>query len=260
MKILFWNLKGNDILEYIKECVLEYDIDIAVFSEYTSVDFESLECKLEKEYRYIPNMGGCKKVALFVKSSIEVAVKREQARYALYSVEYNNKNYILAAIHLQDRWTTDTQVRIMTIGRLVNDIKNLEESEHCKNTIIIGDFNANPFDDELLQVNAFNAVLYKDIINSSETKKVGEERFRRFYNPIIHFLSEDTKMYGSHYNTNKSNSPIWHCLDQVLVSKKLVESVNELKYIRNIGSKSLLNRKKPNASISDHLPLYVQIT
>jgi hypothetical protein len=119
--------------------------------------------------------------------------------------------------------------------------------------------NANPYDDELLQMNAFNAVLFKDVIRKSETRKVGEEIYRRFYNPILNFISEDTKTYGSFYYTGGSSAPVWNCLDQVLLSKALVDEIAALKYLRSINGKSLMTTVKPKESISDHLPLLVEI-
>lgn len=260
MNILFWNLKQNNIHGLIKQCLLENNISIAVFSEHSGVDFVSLQKEMHPNYKYIEGMGGCEKVALFVSSSAQVAVKREQSRYALYEVSYCNTNYIIVGIHLQDRRSSDTAVRIETIGRLMNDIKNLEQSTKCKNTIIIGDFNANPYDAELLQMNAFHAVLFKDLIRKSETRTVDGVAYRRLYNPILHFLSEDTKNYGSFYYSIGSGTPIWHCLDQVLVSRPLIDSIVSLRYVRMIGEISLIKATCPNKDISDHLPLFVQFS
>ncbi|MBR3839186.1 MAG: endonuclease/exonuclease/phosphatase family protein [Clostridia bacterium] len=257
VNMLFWNLKNNSIEKHIKDCLIENNIDIAVFSEHTGVDFSAFDSCTD--YRFIEGMGGCEKVVMLTKKSIQVEIKQEQSRYALYYITNNEMRYIVAGIHLQDRLTTDTATRIACIGRLVNDIKNVENRCGCKNTIIIGDFNANPFDDELLQMNSFNAVLFKDVILKSETRTVDKIQYRRFYNPIIHFVSENTKNYGSFYHTNGSSTPVWHCIDQVLVSKPLVNSIVNLRYLKRINGTSLLKNIRPDATISDHLPLFVEI-
>ncbi len=257
MNILFWNLKNNSIAEYIVKCLEENNIDIAVFSEHKGVDFG----KLSKSscYDYIEGMGGCEKIVMLVKPQITVEIKQEQSRYALYYITEGTSRYILAGVHLQDRRNTDAATRIACIGRLVNDIKNVERRCKCKNTIIIGDFNANPYDDELLQMNAFNAVLFKEVIQKSETRTVDGISYRRFYNPTINFISEDTKNYGSFYYTEGSRSPVWHCIDQVLVSKALVDSIESMRYLKAIGAKSLIKSVRPDDQISDHLPLLVKI-
>ena len=142
----------------------------------------------------------------------------------------------------------------------MNDIKNLETSFKCNRTVIIGDFNANPYDDELLAMSAFNSVLFKDEILRSGSRTVDGITYRRFYNPILHYISEDSKMYGSFYHAQGSSTPIWHCLDQVLVSKSLANNVTNMKYIKTIGGTNLITRIRPNSKISDHLPLVVTIT
>lgn len=258
MKILFWNLNGNNIKEYIKQCLVENEVDIAVFAEHKGVNFISLEHEMLHSYRHIEGMGGCDKIAIFAARPATVLIKQEQSRYVLYTVDFDRKKYVIASVHLQDRRSSDSAIRIETIGRLMNDVKNLEQSSKCNNTIIIGDFNANPYDEELLQMNAFHAVLFKEIIRKSETRTIDNRAYRRLYNPTIHFLSEDTQNYGSYYYQNGSCTPVWHCLDQILVSKALIDNIKSLQYIRNIGDKSLINRIAPNRNISDHLPLYVR--
>lgn len=257
MNVLFWNLKGNYIIEYLINCLTEYQIDIAIFSEFSGIDFSEIE--KNTNYVHIEGMGGCEKITMLVLNTISVDVKREQSRYTIYQINFNGNIYNLAGVHLQDRYSTDKEIRILTIGRIVNDISNLERSSKCNNTIIIGDFNANPFDDELLRVSSFNAVLFKSVIEKSETRTIAGVKYRRFYNPILHFISEDTKNYGSFYYIGDSNSPVWHCLDQVIVSKSLVNDVVGLRYLKSIQDTSLIKKVQPDKSISDHLPLFVKL-
>lgn len=260
MKILFWNLKKNSIEKYIADCIDEKDIDVALFSEYDRINFKKLEKLLHNQYKHVIGMGGCDKITLVARNIISVEIKREQDRYVLYTINSDNFRYIISGVHLQDRRSSDSQARIIKIGRIVNDIKNLETTSKCKKTIIIGDFNANPYDDELLGVSAFNAVLFKEEILRSETRKVDGEIYRRFFNPILHFISEETKMYGSFYYNQGSATPIWNCLDQMIVSKALANSVIDMQYLKMIKETSLISRVRPNAKISDHLPLYVELT
>ncbi len=108
-------------------------------------------------------------------------------------------------------------------------------------------------------MNSFNAVLFKEVIKKSETRVVDGISYRRFYNPTIDFISESTKNYGSFYYTGGSSTPVWHCIDQVLVSKNLVDNIIDFKYLKSIKKRSLLKAVKPNNEISDHLPLFVEI-
>lgn len=259
LNILFWNLGKNDNSQYLAQCINERKIDFAILSEYENLNISYVLHKLNNKYRHIPGMGGCDKITMLALNDIDVHIQREQTRYAMYSVEKDGIDLIIVGTHLQDRRNSDSAQRISTAGRLMNDLENLEKRKQCKKSVIIGDLNANPYDEELLQMNAFHAVLFKDVIKAAETRTIGGIRYRRLYNPILHFLSEDTKNYGSYYNTQESSTPTWHCLDQILVSKALADTIKSLEYLRSIGNSSLIAQQKPKREISDHLPLFIQI-
>lgn len=205
--ILFWNLKRNSIEECIIDCIVENNIDIAVFSEFDGIDFIKIEKNLGKMYSRILAVQDDKKVTLIAKTTFSVTNVQPQNRYSIYKIETAVKNYLLAAVHLEDRRNYQTSDRINTIQHLVADIEQTEELFKCNNSIVIGDFNANPYDDELLSKYAFNAVLFKTIIDKSELTNPKTFKRKRFYNPILHYISEDTEMYGSFYHEKESKTP-----------------------------------------------------
>ncbi|WP_373217787.1 hypothetical protein [Ruminococcus sp. 5_1_39BFAA] len=226
LNILFWNLKRNAIEDYIIDCIVENNVDIAVFSEFNGINFINIEKNLGKMYGRILAAQDDRKVTLIAKNTFSVTILQQQNRYSIYNVKTAVKDYLLAAVHLEDRRNYKSAERIDTIKRLVADIEQTEELLKCNNTIVIGDLNANPYDEELLSKYAFNAVLFKTIIDKSELTNPNSSKRKRFYNPILHYISEDTEMYGSFYHEKDYMTSYWHCLDQVLVRKSLVNSVN----------------------------------
>ena len=104
-----------------------------------------------------------------------------------------------------------------------------------------------------------NLSLFKKIIIKNEIRNPKTLKKKRFYNPILQYISEDTEMYGSFYYEKGHMTPYWHCLDQVLVRKGLVNNVSYMEYLKNINKKDLLQNEKPNEEISDHLPLLVNL-
>lgn len=259
LNILFWNLKRNAIEDYIIDCIVENNVDIAIFSEFDGLDFNKIEKNLGNMYARILAVQNDRKVSLIAKTTFSVTIVQQQNRYTIYNVKTALKDYLLTAIHLEDRRNYKPAERIETIKCLVADIEQTEELFKCSNTIVIGDFNANPYDEELLSKFAFNAVLYKTIIDKSELTNPNSLKRKRFYNPILHYISEDTEMYGSFYHEKEYATPYWHCLDQVLVRKGLANSVNHVKYLKKINTKDLLENTIPNVKISDHLPLLVSL-
>ena len=159
MTLLYWNLKCNKNEEFIVQLVQEHAIDIAIFSEYKGTDFDAIIQELSDSYQVCEGFGGCEKVIMLARKEIGVDVNRESSRYVLYSIRFNSDEYIIAGVHLPNNPTTDADGRKMIIRELLYDLKEQEKLHKHSNSIIIGDLNASPFDDELIQKDAFNAVL-----------------------------------------------------------------------------------------------------
>ena len=145
-------------------------------------------------------------------------------------------------------------------AEITTDICEQEKLLKSRYSIIIGDFNANPFDEELTKHNAFNAVMFRDLIDRSETASILGRKYIRFYNPVLDHFSEKAKNYGSYYFHDENRPLYWQCLDQVLVRKSLAHSISCLEYCRTIGRTSLMTRNGlvDEKNFSDHLPLLVQ--
>lgn len=259
LNILFWNLRRNAIEDSIADCIVENNVDIVVFSEFNGIDFIKIKKKLGKMYERIMAVQDDRKVTLLAKTTLSVTTVQQQNRYNIYNVKTAVKEYLLVAVHLEDRRNYRAAERIETIRCLVADIEQTEKLLKCSNTIVIGDFNANPYDEELLSKYAFNAVLFKKIIDKCELTNPNSLKKKRFYNPILHYISEDTEMYGSFYYEKEYMTPYWYCLDQVLVRKVLANNINHVEYLKRINTMDLLENAIPNSAISDHLPLLVNL-
>mgnify|MGYP005758340247 FL=1 len=260
LNILFWNLNRNSIEKDIVECLAENNIDIAIFTEYSAINIIEIVKNLGQMYVYVEGAQKDTKIIIVAKTTLEVTIIQQQNRYSLCHVKNAIQEYLLAGIHLEDKRNYKTSDRInKTIKPLVNDIEQAEKSFECDNTVVIGDFNADPYSEELLSKYSFNAVLFKSIIKKSEfTNPISLPR-KRFYNPILHYISEDTEMYGSFYYENDHMTSYWYCLDQVLVRKNLVDMIKHVEYLKKIGSTNLLKNNVPDKSISDHLPLLIKL-
>lgn len=254
-------MKGNAVASYVEECLVEHLIDVAVFSEFDGVSFKEVEAAVGSAYRLAAGKGGCEKVRFLVSRDTSFDMRVEQHRHAIGLAECRGVTYLIAGLHAYDRWNCDPSLRIDLGGKVMADVWNLSESTKCRNIVVIGDFNANPYDPEMVQPNSYNAVLFRDVIERSESCMYAEKRFKRLYNPILHFISEERKTYGSFYFLDSGKpGPIWNCLDQALVSKALAGKVTNLSYPRTVGGKSLMKRVKPDSTVSDHLPLVVTMS
>lgn len=202
LKLLFWNLHNNSNEKWIKELLYEHKIDIAIFSEFQNTKFDYITS--ERDYIHVKGYGGCEKITMLCKSNILTSIYREQDRYALYVIDGCYKKYILAGIHLPAPPSSDAEARKNVIRDVVLDVCELEKKQGLYNTIVIGDFNCNPFDEEVIQKDSFNAVLFKSLIEKNEFISYQRKRYRRFYNPLIDYISEKSMNYGSVYYSSGS--------------------------------------------------------
>lgn len=258
MNLLFWNLAKNENSRVLRDIIIEKDIDIIILSEFQSTNLTSVVSGMNGEYCLYQGFGACEKVILLARRTAGITVRREQNRYALYACDFDGRSYIIAGIHLPANPHADAEHRKNVIRDLVKDICTLETELKNSNTIVIGDFNASPFDDELIQKDSFNAVLYKGLINQSEHVKINGKQYRRFYNPMVNYVSEDFMNYGSFYYSNGIKTLYWFCYDQIIVRKPLINEISSIQYCQKVNNRSLLNRFLPNSDISDHLPLMVK--
>lgn len=258
MKLLFWNLAKNKNEKYLKELIVEHSVDLLILSEFQATDLPLVISELNYEYNLYKGYGGCNKVVLIARKDTDVTICREQERYTIYSCNVANCMYIIVGIHLPANPYSNSEDRKCVIRDLVVHINEIERELKNSNTIVIGDYNASPFDEELIQKDSFNAVLYKNLILQSENITSNGKKYRRFYNPMVNFISEASQNYGSLYYGSGINTLYWHCFDQVIVRKPLVNLIFEIRYFKTINNKSLLSRFQPNKKISDHLPLFVQ--
>lgn len=258
LNLLFWNLFKKNNESILADLFQENAIDIFVFAEYQSTDLSSLISNTGNRYAWHNGYGGCDKVTLIARNNIIVDTNREQSRYTLYSCTLDGCIYIIAGIHLPSNPTANEEHRKNVIRDLVQDIIQLEKEQNNSNTIVIGDFNANPFDSELIQKDAFNAVLYKQLIEQHEYCVFEKKRYRRFYNPMVNYITEEPKNYGSYYRAAGISSLYWFCYDQVIVRKQLVSSIVDVRYFTEINRRSLIKKTSLDEKISDHLPLLVR--
>lgn len=81
MKLLFWNINKKDNADLALTFMREEDIGVAAFAEFSGTDF-SAESLKSSGYRPISH-GGCDKVIVFARESIEVLECYEESRFTV---------------------------------------------------------------------------------------------------------------------------------------------------------------------------------
>jgi len=171
---------------------------------------------------------------------------------------------LLAVLHLPSKlhWTADSQALECTeLGRL---IAREEAAVGHRRTILVGDFNMNPFETGLVAAAGLNAVMSREVV-SRQARTVQGREYPFFYNPMWnHFGDVRSQTAGSYfYDTAEHVNYYWNMFDQVLLRPELAASFdpNRLSILTAAGATSLIrpNGRPDRENCSDHLPLLFEV-
>lgn len=101
MKLLFWNLNKKDNADLVLTCMREEEVGISAFAEFSGTNFSDEQLK-SSGYHPI-GYGGCDKVKIFAKGSIDVFNCFEESRFTVALMKSSEICFIVAAAHLVDR-------------------------------------------------------------------------------------------------------------------------------------------------------------
>lgn len=274
INIGFWNLKQNELSDYLVMLTKENSIDILCLAE-VSIEKNTIELFLNKIntistnilYRQI-NFSKNDKVYILSRFNLDIFTDKSNLypsnMFVSQFIQLETKisfNLIVIHFHSKMHWSDMSQaMECVTVSQA---IQKIEQNTNNKNTIIIGDFNMNPFETGMVAANGFNALSYLQIYNKSKMRFIDKTRYPFFYNPMWNFLGDFEEPNGTYFYRQSGNvSYDWHLFDQILLRpnmKNYLAGTNFVKIITTIGGDSLLKSQgRPN--YSDHLPITLKLT
>lgn len=253
MRVLFWNTYKKENNSLICKIVRERQINIAVLTEYNDdIDDLAINSGMNK-YQSI----GCNKLTILGNyKNVEMGTQANR-----YSFQIVKKKYILCALHLPSRMSDGHQERRnLVIDMILHDLKVHEDALNSKCSIIVGDFNEDPFEAGCLAAPHFFGLPYK---SSNQYRIIEEQKFEKFYNPMWNMFGDFKSPPGTYYyNESNPTGTYWHLFDQVLIRPDLKNCFVEksLEIVTKAGKYSLLdNSGHPNKKYSDHLPIIFEL-
>lgn len=261
MKILFWNTHNNKNINHIlSELIIENNINIVVVAEYEADISNLIEILSKQRINMRPyNTIGCERIKII--GDIDDVISGLQDDH--YSLQIIKKEYILCCVHLTSQlYNGSEDMRNIRIRRIINDIQALEKNNNIEKTIIVGDFNIDPFEHGCINADLFHSLPYYET-TVRKCRTVAGQSFQMFYNPMWNILGDFSKPYGTYYYSgSEAYETFWHIFDQVMIRPVLRESFvnSSLKIITETKSLWLINRNgHPDINISDHLPITFEI-
>jgi len=268
LNFLFWNVNGRSTDQLLTALLSERQIDILILAEVPVSDSELL-LKINSGGGLVfqPTLDISSRVRTFVRFPRHLVIPiRDAPGVSIRHIEPPGRVPILVvAVHLPSKLYRDDREQAIGATRLSRMIVEAEEKVGHSRTLVIGDFNMNPFEHGVVCADCFHAVMDRRIARQGSRIVNGEER-KFFYNPMWSFLGDiSSGPPGTYfYNAGGQYNLFWNVFDQVLLRPALLEQFSDknLQVVTQIGEASLLTDSgRPNAAVgSDHLPIFVSLT
>lgn len=283
LRILFWNtnrhkkkiakktvaekaLDNEVINKYITTLITTRDPDIFVFCEY-DYDSNILLTKLNTISKRTFSRINLTNERLKIFTTIDQTKIRDNLdnlygsnHSSIIQIEHPSKRINLFTVHFPSKLYWSDQSQSIEGIELMSKIRELEKTSN-KNTIVIGDFNMNPFEYGMVSSLGLHALKDNKKISSEISRKIYNREYDFFYNPMWNFLGDFKNPIGSYYHRNNEHISFdWHTFDQVIFRPELADNFKgeDVELIYKIGGESILtSSNQPKKNISDHLPLCI---
>lgn len=266
---LFWNINNKPLDASIKNLVELHNVDVLMLAE-SCINPANMLYLLNPvhsaEYYFIPQ-NGCTRIQIFTKFPEEFFESKDEEFH--YSVRHlklpNSKDFLIAIFHFPSKreWKDEDQ------DSLCNDwasvINSREDEVGHSRTILVGDFNMNPFQNGMINATGFHGMISRRMVEEEVFRTINGKKYRYFYNPMWRFFSDKTSVPpGTHfYRKAVPVHHFWNIFDQVLLRPDVLPFFknDKLQILVTDGEKKFLDNKgRPDSNnYSDHLPILFKL-
>jgi hypothetical protein len=267
LTFLFWNINNRPLHQRIARLVERHEVDLLLLAESGPLTGRVLEALNGGTRSRFQLQSSAKKVALFTRFSGRFLRRLGGGkRFDFYELALPGRTgVVLGAAHLPDKrsWRHD-ESQAAEAEALVRQLQELEAAAGHARSLVVGDFNMNPFEPGMVKASGMNAVMARDVA-SREKRKVLDREYPYFYNPMWgHFGERGGGPPGSYYYDNSEHvTYYWNIFDQVLLRPALLSLFKDedVRILTEDAGRSLLSaRGRPDKSSgSDHLPLLFRL-
>lgn len=160
MRFLFWNTHNTkDINSILCGMIVEQKANIVILAEYEDI-IEDLIYNLDLKgvrMNVYPSIG-CDR--LIILGNTKDIRQSRQSKY--YSMQIIKNDMLLCGVHLPSQMWADERTQTLAFQSVVRDIELAEEDGGIDKTIVVGDFNQNPYDDGCLGACGFHGIPIAD--------------------------------------------------------------------------------------------------
>ena len=269
IKVLFWNLNNKNLVFPIRDLIVENCPDVVAMVETRNLDIPTLLNKLRTdmmEWNAI-EVSPKSDIRVLSKKEIDIVPFKEESHYSIYKIKKNDEIAILlVVVHLLSKMNKSDEGQLFCTSNVSRELVKYEQELFGTSdfkTIIVGDFNMQPYEPAMCGPMGFNATM-SACQAKKITRKAAEEEVYFYYNPMWALMGANRLVQGSYYNTNDNNyhAIYWYSFDSVLLRPHFVDCFNWDYF--EIIEKTEKHNFVPNTTIdkehySDHLPIKFEI-
>ena len=284
VRILSWNIHTNKnkrtklLQRALTEVVDENNIDIVILQEAFGTFVNTALNALVTQYDEILHLGSStgSGVRMFVKQnafSYSSIKKFHRNKLLLASFKRNGgiEDFNIAAVHLHSKVGNTERQQLWKNQPIFNEVKKFEKGSSNNRTIIVGDFNHNPYDSNLCDPFLINCKDSRQLISTLSKNPISKSRNQDYwYNPMWNLLGDHDfrngkeRVTGTYFRYTEDETPIWNLLDGVIIRPSIMDRVdyNESAIITETTTVKFLKKftiRKDESLIyedlSDHLPV-----
>lgn len=265
MNILFWNLNKKSLIDELRSISQECDVVVLAESPLSDASvLKVLNVNRERKFQLPLNLSTRLKIYVRLNRKAVLSLTDSGGVAIRLITPPLGLDFILVAVHLPSKLHYSPADHSLLSVRLSNAIYEAESRVGHERTIVIGDFNMNPFEDGLVSADGLHAVMDRSTAMREKRIVQGEER-KFFYNPMWSRFGDLTKGPPGTYHYSNSGQVcfFWNTFDQVLLRPSLLKYFREedLKVITNFNGTNLLSvvGKPDKIKYSDHLPIVINL-
>lgn len=269
MRLAYWNLCGKNLIEHIAEIVESRQLDILITAEnkLSPTALTSRLCALGLG-TYIEAWNFTDAVKVFTRlPSDRVENIKDDGRITARRVKpFLGQSFNLIALHLPSKlWRSNSDQAAWMAHTLKPFIDEVEQNEGHQRTVLIGDFNANPFEEGVVAAMGVHAISCRSVA-SRRRRMVDGKLADIFYNPMWSFMGDMSPgPPGTYFHKGSGHHELfWHMFDQVMFRPDLAPLVNagHIEILTHTGKRTLMNHRfEPDCkTASDHFPIFCELT
>ena len=263
---LFWNIARKPLRDEVRRLTERHQIDVLMLAESPLSAGQML--------RSLNRNGGGWQFPFSAREKIQVYTRFERnlLEARLEEPRWTIRELILpglpavvvAVVHLHDKRNWNDASQSAACYDLARDIQNVETRVGHNRTLLVGDFNMNPFETGMIAANGLHAETTRRIAGKIG-RVVDEKTHRYFYNPMWNLFGDATRgPAGTYfYRGSEMVKLSWNMFDQVLIRPALLPFLvtEELEILTDDWQQSFLTAQGTPTTRrgSDHLPILFKL-